>query len=190
MSKIAKLRIDSWDAALTDAQRWTVFDKSRRASWSDVSEWIAKEYGVEAPSRSAFYRFLDRMRGMESGHRLEQAIIARNEAGELARSAKQDSTDLIEAYHALAADAALGTGDAKLAISLTKMALALSAANAKKVELELKGRSQDTKDAALKLAVDKFEAAERRLNEAKQVITNESLTDEQRTAKMKEIFGL
>ena len=70
MNKIAKLRIDSWDAALTDAQRWTVFDKSRRASWAEVAEWIAAEYGVEAPSRSAFYRFLDRMRGMESGHRL------------------------------------------------------------------------------------------------------------------------
>ena len=57
-------------------------------------------------------------------------------------------------------------------------------------KLALTGRAQQTKDEALRLQREKFEASERRLEAAKQVVTNEALTDEQRTAKMKEIFGL
>ena len=65
----------------------------------------------------------------------------------------------------------------------------LMAAAQKAEELALKGRAQETKDAQLRLAREKFEAAERRENAAKAALGDTKLTDEAKIAKMKEIFG-
>ena len=56
-------------------------------------------------------------------------------------------------------------------------------------ELNLKARAQSTKDETLRLAREKFEAAERRENAAKAALGDEKLTDADKLAKMKEIFG-
>ena len=70
------------------------------------------------------------------------------------------------------------------------MAMEIGTAQRKAAELELKRRAQETKDEALKLAREKFEAAEARLNKAKEVVSDAKLSDAERTARMKEIFGL
>ena len=133
---------NSWDAALTDPQRWAVYAKfvEFRSDWTQVAGWVREEYGIKEPSRSGLYRFADRMRRLESAHRLEQAIIARSEAGELARSAGQTDADLVAAYETLAADAALGMGDAKKAGLYTKMAMAIGEKIAEREKLRLKER--------------------------------------------------
>jgi len=65
-----KPRIDAWDAALTDAQRWSVYDKLRTLPWYKVAQWASAEFGLASePSRAAMYRFADRMRGQESARR-------------------------------------------------------------------------------------------------------------------------
>ena len=56
-------------------------------------------------------------------------------------------------------------------------------------ELKLKAAAQGTKDEQLKLAREKFEAAERRENAAKSALGDTKLTDADKIAKMKEIFG-
>ena len=56
-------------------------------------------------------------------------------------------------------------------------------------ELELKAAAQTTKDEQLKLAREKFEAAERRENAARNGLGDTKLTDAAKIAKMKEIFG-
>lgn len=187
-----KPRSDSWDATLTDSQRWQTYDKfvQFRSRWWQVSEWVALEFGLAAPSRSALYRFADRMRSAESAHRVEQAVIARAEIGKLAADAAQRDPEMVAAYETLAADAALRLGDADKALAFTKMAMAISDKRATTEGLALKRRAQDTKEETLRLSREKFEAAEARLANAKDIVTDEKLTDAQRTEKIKEIFGL
>jgi hypothetical protein len=165
-----KPRSDAWDADLDEAQRWQAYAQFRRSSWFDVSAWVANQFGIPAPSRSALYRWASRMREQESAHRLEQAIIARDEVGVMAASAGQSDSALIECYKTMAADLALRQGDAKTAYTYTAMAMDLAAAQTKKVEVELKARAQTTKDEALRLAREKFEAAEARIAATRKTI--------------------
>ena len=69
------------------------------------------------------------------------------------------------------------------------MAMALRDRELHAADLNLKERSQKTKDEQLKLAREKFEAAERRENAARNALGDTKLTDEAKLAKMKEIFG-
>jgi len=133
---------NSWDAALTDDQRWQAYDKfvEFRAKWWEVAAWVEKEFKIQSPSRSGLYRFADRMRKLESAHRVEQSIIARSEIGELAKKAGQRDEEMVAAYETLAADAALQFGDAKKASLFTKMAISIGEKRAEKIKLELKAR--------------------------------------------------
>jgi len=184
-----KPRSDAWDADLTEAQRWQAYDLFRRSPWYAVAEWAHKEFGLRrAPGRGALYRWARRMRQDESARRIEQAVTARDEIGALAGTAAADAA-LIDAYKSLAADLAL-KGNASDAVKYTVMAMEIGNAQRKAAELELKARAQETKDAQLRLAREKFEAAEARLAEAKDVVSDAKLTDAERTAKIREIFGL
>jgi len=156
-----KARIDAWDATLTEAQRWQAYDMFRRSPWFEVSKWAAKEFSIQEPSRSALYRWAERMRRDESAHRIEQSIQAREEVGALAGTVAGDAK-LVAAYQSMATDLAL-KGNAKDAVRFTAMAINIAAMTTKSQELELKRRAQDTKDEALRLAREKFEAAEARL---------------------------
>jgi hypothetical protein len=187
---LTKPRSDAWDAPLDEAQRWRAYAQFRRAPWFKVSTWIADEFKLPPPSRTSLDRWASRMRALESAHRIEQAVTARDEVDALAASAGQTDARLIDAYKTMAAEIAMRTGDAATASTYTRMALDLAAAQAKRADLELKARAQETKDAALRLAREKFTAAEARLSSAKSVASDATLTDEQRIAKIKEIFGM
>jgi len=186
-----KPRSDAWDADLTDAQRWQAYDMFRRSSWYKVAEWAAEEFSVPPPSRAALYRWAKRMRGLESAHRIEQAVQARDEIGALAHTTATDAA-LIDAYKSMAADLALN-GNAKDAVSLTVMAMDIGAAQRKAAELELKARAQETRDEALKLAREKFEAAEARLSATRETLarldTSGGLTPEAR-AEIEKAMGM
>lgn len=188
-AKQTKARSDAWDADLSDAQRWQAYDLFRRSAWYEVAEWVKTEFALKrAPGRNALYRWAKRMREDESAHRIEQAVQARDEIGALAHTTATDAA-LIDAYKSMAADLAL-KGDAKSAVSLTVMAMEIGNAQRKQVELELKARAQETKDEALKLAREKFEAAEARLNKAKEIVGDGKLSDAERTVRIKQIFGM
>jgi len=160
-----KPRSDSWDAPLTEEQRWRAYDKfvQFRAKWWEVAAWAAEEFGIAAPSRSGLYRFWERMKRDEAGWRTRQCIDARARAGDLARRAGQNDAELAEAYQTLAADAALQFGDTDRAMVLTKMAMAIGDKIIRSGDLDVKRRAQDTKEEAMRLAREKFEAAEARL---------------------------
>lgn len=168
----AKPRSDSWDTPLAEAQRWQVYDKfvQYRAKWWEVAAWVEHEFGVKAPSRSGLYRFWERMKKDEAGWRTRQCIDAKARAGELARSASQNDADLVAAYETLAADAALQFGDADRAMMFTKMAMVIGEKITSKRALDLKERAQQTKAATLKLAREKWEAAESRLSAARDAV--------------------
>ena len=186
---MSKLRTDSWASALTEDQAWALFAIARRCDWQEAASWAVKEFGLErTPSRSGFYKWIDYMRGEESAHRLSQAATAAAEAAALAKTQAKDDA-LIGAYKAMAAELALRTGSAKEAAKFVEMATALVDRQLHAAELDIKERSQKTKDEQLKLAREKFEAAERRENAARSALGDTKLTDAAKIAKMKEIFG-
>ena len=183
------VRTDSWASSLTEEQSWQLYYKSRALRWNEAADWAVKEYGVEAPSRTAFYAWLAHMRVMESAHRLEQAATAAAEAAALAKTQTSDDA-LIAAYKAMGAELALRTGSAGEAGKFVQMAGALADRRLRAEELKLKARAQQTKDETLRLAREKFEEAKRRENAAKAAVADAKLTDEQRMAKLKEIYGI
>lgn len=185
---MSKLRTDSWASALTEEQGWQLYYKARGLRWNEAAEWAVKEFGIDSPSRTAFYAWLGRMRAEESAHRLEQAATAAAEAAALAKTQTSDEAQ-IAAYKAMATELALRTGSADEAAKFVNMAAALSERRLRARELDIKARAQETKDEQLKLAREKFEAAERRENAARNALGDTKLTDADKLAKMKEIFG-
>lgn len=190
MSIAPKVRSDAWCAMLSEPQRWDIYYRMQRGRWTEVCKWIDQELEITPPSRTALYEFVKRMRESESGHRIEQAIIARAEAGELSSKGAQNDTDLIEAYKAMAADLALRLGDAEGATAFTKLALDLAEAHNKKQLLLLRAKAQQTKDQQLKLAREKFEAAEKRLNQVEATVADINITPEERETRLRHIFGI
>ena len=186
---MSKLRTDSWAAGLTEEQSWQLYYKSRALRWNEAADWAVKEFGVDAPSRTAFYAWLGHMRAEESANRLEQAATAAAEAAALAKTQAKDDA-LIGAYKAMAAELALRTGSAKEAERFVSMAATLADKRLKAAELKLKARAQETKDEQLKLAREKFEAAEKRLAAVQGAVDEPQLTDAERLAKIKSIFGM
>ena len=183
------VRTDSWASSLTEEQSWQLYYKSRGLRWNEAADWAVKEFGIDSPGRTAFYAWLAHMRVMEPAHRLEQAATAAAEAAALAKKTANDDA-LIGAYKAMAAELALRTGSAKEAEKFIQMAATLADKRLKAAELKLKDRAQQTKDETLRLAREKFEAAERRENAAKAAVADAKLTDEQRMSKLKEIYGI
>ena len=93
------------------------------------------------------------------------------------------------AFDALAVDAATD-GDAKTSALYANAAAKYRDAIRTAQELALRTRAQTVKEDELRLAREKFEAAERRLDAARGVAQDETLTDAERVAKIKGIFGI
>ncbi|MGN0846821.1 MAG: hypothetical protein ACI4RA_05495 [Kiritimatiellia bacterium] len=111
-----------------------------------------------------------------------------HEAAALGQRATKDEA-LVAAFKALATEAALRT-DAKTAVGFVESAMAITDRLQRERELGLKARAQATRDDQLRLAREKFEAAEKRLSAATKAVTDETLTDEQRVERIKGIFGV
>ena len=163
-----KVRIDSWYAGLSEEQLWALYARAKVCQWYEAAEWAKKELGVEKVSRAAWYRWLDWMRGVESERRLAQARIAALEVDDLAKSTGLGDEKAVAAYKSLAAEFALRS-DAKTASKYLHMALALRDRQLKSQEVEIASAKQRTKDEQLKLAREKFEAAERRLERVAEI---------------------
>ena len=184
-----KMRSDAWYATLGEDQLWKLYAIAKRCRWEGFSAAAAAELQIEVdPSRSAYFRWLDFMRGQESERRLAQARIAALEADELAKTIGLKDETAIAAYKSLAAEFALKS-DAKTANRFMQLAMALRDRQLRGREVELKSAAQKTADAQLRLAREKFEAAEKRESAAKAALGDTKLTDEAKIAKMKEIFG-
>ena len=185
---MSKLRTDSWAASLTEEQGWQLYYKSRGLRWNEAADWAAKEYGIDPPSRTAFYAWAGRMRAEESAHRLEQAATSAAEAAALAKTKTSDEA-LIAAFTAMGAELALRTNSAGEDSKFVNMAGALADRRIRAAELKLKTAAQQTKDEQLKLAREKFEAAERRLAAAKAVAADERMTPEEKLKELDRLFG-
>ena len=184
-----KTRFDAWGEDFPEEKRWEIYDNVRGCRWpKDVCDALESR-GVELPSRAGWYRFLLRMRKADAGRRIERIAESVAEAQSVADKHGIKAAVFVETLKTLAIDKAMG-GDDKSATSLAAAAASIWSCAQREKEIELKHRAQETKDAALALAREKFEAAERRENAAKGAIADTKLTDEQRMAKLKEIYGI
>ena len=198
-----KLRSDAWEASLSEETRRELYRLTKpraegepedrphlRDFERDVRPYLSRQ-GITEPSRSGWYRFLGRMReedaaqtiiGLETSKRIAQGMTA----------VKIDPRLAADMMTSLSVDEAAKPAEErneKVMQIFAASAAMFNAAAQKAEELALKGRAQETKDAQLKLAREKFEAAERRENAAKAALGDTKLTDEAKIAKMKEIFG-
>jgi len=185
-----KERTDAWGADLPEKVRWDIYDLARSQPWPQAVAAQLQALGVvRLPSRAGWYRFLNRMRRADSQRRIEKIAESVAEAQSVADKAGIKSKTFIETMKTLAIDCAI-SGDNKSATALAAAAASIWDRAQRDKELELKDRAQETKDAALALAREKFEAAEKRLNAVKNAVGTEDITDAERVAKVRSIFGL
>ena len=90
---------------------------------------------------------------------------------------------------ALANDAIL-SGDPEKAARIVAAAVQINAASLRLQEQRQNARRLKLQEEALALQREKFEAAEKRLDAAKAVLANDTLTPEEREARYREIFGM
>lgn len=182
-----KRRLDAWDAPLSEAERWEAYEKSKGVPWHVFSKWCLDEFDIE-PSKNAIYDWQAYMRRQEGAHRLERAIAARQELKGLTDAAALDGATA-DAYLALANDAIL-SGDPEKAAKIVAAAVQINAASLRIQEQRQVAERLKLQRDALSLKREQFEAQERRLNEAKNTAGDESLSEGERLAKIKTIFGL
>ena len=182
---------------------WAIYDfhynpdGGAAGKWDVTCEWAEKEFELpRKPGREAFYKWLRSMRELAPAHRREVRETADEIAAEGAKSLTVTDDQIISFVKSSALDAATVAKNPQEAERFLRMADSLIRAGQKdaelkmrRQELELKAAAQQTKDEQLKLAREKFEAAERRENAAKSALGDTKLTDAAKIAKMKEIFG-
>ena len=190
VEEISKSRSDAWGEDLPENIRWEAYDLAKALPWPKAVCDQLEALGIERlPSRSAWYRFLSRMRKADAARRIERIAQSVAEAQAVADKAGIKAAVFVETLKSIAIDRAM-TGDDKAATSLASAAASIWGAAQRDKELELKTAAQKTKDEQLALAREKFEAAERRENAAKATVSDTRLTPEEREAKLREIYGI
>ena len=202
---MSKTRKDAWGESLPEDTRWQLYaltkpptdeEKSAGRPWlrnyrADVMPYLSLQ-GIVAPSEAGWYRFLGRMReaaaaqaiiGVETSKRIAEGLTA----------AKIDPRLAADMLTALSVDEAAKPPDERneKVMQIFASAAALFTASAQRAqELELKQAAQQTRDEQLRLAREKFEAAEKRLSAVQGAVDAPQLTDAERVAKIKSIFGM
>ena len=198
------VRAASWAAPLTSAQMWAIYDfhynpdGGAAGKWDVTCDWAEKEFELKRkPGREAFYKWLRSMRELAPAHRREVRETADEIAAEGAKSLAVTDDQIINFVKSRALDAATVAKNPQEAERFLRMADSLIRAGQKdaelkirRQELELKAAAQQTKDEQLKLAREKFEAAEKRLNAVQGAVDEPQLSDAERVAKIKSIFGM
>ena len=196
-------RADSWWAPLTDAELWDLWtlytphddptDTAKKLPglpWQKVAEIAQKRLKRDAAiEHGPFYRWVAWMRPQAVNDRIVRIKASQLEVQDIAERHNITDETIINALKAAAMDSFM-SNDTVEANRLADMATAIQDRLLKQQELALKERAQATKDDALKLAREKFEAAERRENAAKAAVSDAKLTEAERLARLKEIYGI
>ena len=179
----ATVRADSWAAPLSAAQMWAIYDfhynpdGGAAGKWDVTVEWAEKEFELpRKPGREAFYKWLRSMRELAPAHRREVRETADEIAAEGAKSLSVTDEQIVAFVKSRALDAATVAKNPKEAERFIRIADSLIRAGQKSAELRLKGEelalktaAQQTRDEQLKLAREKFEAAEKRLERVAEI---------------------
>ena len=185
----AKTRSDAWGSDLPEETRWRLYDElGARSFGEEVMSAIAKT-GASVPSRACWYRFLARMRQADAERRIAKIAQSVAEAQKVADKHGVTAPVLVETLKTLAVDRAM-TGDDTAAQKFAAAAASIWDRAQREREIELKQAAQRTRDEQLKLAREKFEAAEKRLAAVQGAVDEPQLSDAERVARIKGIFGM
>ena len=186
-----KLRSDAWESPLAADLREKFYFAIEALEFPEGVELAAKPpYSLTSPSMAGYYRCQARARAAIEKARTRAAAMAKLETAQavapLVRSAALNAVGdgvMADTLASLAAAAVMQGADKDTITALGSLACGFRA-NA------LKAAAQQTKDEALRLAREKFEAAERRENAAKAAVADSKLSDEERMARLREIYGI
>ena len=197
---MSTVRKDSWAGELLPDEAAEIFDAWRRykGPWEKFADWIAETFEkARKPSRTALYAWASTDpdhpgAGFLNWKTVRSARIraAGEQMAEWARAHGDVADETVaKGFMALGCDA-MSNGGGKAGKEMLDSWCKVTDRLLHRQELSLKSRAQQTKDETLRLAREKFEAAERRENAAKAAVADAKLTDEQRMAKLKEIYGI
>ena len=173
-----KLRADAWEAPLAADLRERFYFAIEALEFPEGTALAAKEpYSLPAPSMAGYYRCQARARAAIEKARTRAAAMAKLETAQavapLVRSAALNAVGdgvMADTLASLAAAAVMQGADKDTVTALGSLACGFRS-NA------LKAAAQETKDAALRLAREKFLAAEKRENAAKAAVADSKLSD-------------
>ena len=197
-----KTRSDAWGSDLPEETRWQLYAYTKppaegkdrpwlRDFHADVLPYLSLQ-GIVAPSQAGWYRFLGRMREQAAA----RTIIGLETSKRIAQGMADSGVDprlAADVMTSLAVDEAAKPEEERnekvMGIFASAAAL-FRTTDQRERELKLKAAAQQTKDEQLKLAREKFEAAERRLAAVQGAVDAPQLSDAERVAKIKGIFGM
>ena len=186
-------RSDSWYAGLTEEQLWEMYSTAKKfgSAWYKTIEWANAKWKLELKtSKTAYYRWKEWMYNQDSGTREHFAALTARSVEEQAAAARILDKSLTEGIKSLAAQALFVADDPIKGKALAETFSKFATAALEAEKLKLAAAAQSTKDEQLKLAREKFEAAEKRLNAVQGAVDAPQLTDAERVAKIKSIFGM
>ena len=197
-------RIDAWESRLTDEQqrelyRWTQTPREVKVEGEgegkvvrrpNFDECMARldEMGVPRPSRGAWFRFKAAMQKMLREELLYSVAASSESAKDLKEMTPADYALAADTFTNLAIDASMKGNDKAVSI-YSGAARHYREMMQQEKKLDLQSRAQATKEDQLRLAREKFEAAEKRLNAVQDAVADRKLTDADKLLKIKEIFG-
>lgn len=217
---LPKTRLDAWGEQLPEEKRWEIYNLTKPPSpeevegrecsdgrspggqssrpWlrdfeRDVKPYLERER-IFVPGRTAWYRFLARMRKLERVKLVAEVEGSAETAKDIAR-VNIDFAKAAEAFKALAVDAAM-SGDDQTAQTYARAAAAFRDQDLKSRELSLKEERQKTAEKQLALAREKFEfdaakAAMAKAAEIKSISADDSLAADEKIAKVRAaLFGV
>lgn len=192
-----KLRKDAWEAPLSAELREKFYFAIEPLEFPEGTALAAKEpYSLSAPSMAGYYRCQGRARAAIEKARLRASALAKLETAQavapLVRSAAVNAVGdsvMADTLASLAATAVLQGADKDTITALGSLACGFRS-NA------LKAAAQETKDAQLKLAREKFEfdaakAAMAKAAEIKSISADDSLAADEKIARVRAVlFGV
>ena len=190
-----KLRSDAWEAPLSAELREKFYFAIEPLDFPEGSALAAKEpYSLRPTSMQAYYRCQARARAAIEKAKTRANALAKLETAQavapLVRSAAVNAVGdslMADTLASLAATAVMQGADKDTITALGSLACGFRA-NA------LKAAAQQTKDEQLKLAREKFEAAEKRLAAVQEAVKAARATDgglsEEALAKIEQAVGM
>lgn len=173
--------------SITPEQADQLFELLRTTPYYAAVKWVAEQWQLKV-SISGLRRWWARETRSRARADLRNAIKASEQFDRDldARALDERANNALRA----AFWSAITSGDMKSVQALGGLVLDYNADARGGSELEIKRKALEIKERKLDLDREKFEAAEARLNAAKNLVTDDTLTPEQREAKLKALFGL
>lgn len=161
-----KTRTDAFEADLSEDQRWKLYDAFRALPWYKAAEMAEKEFGIEAPGKSAMYRFARAMREKESERRIADALAAKEEIHRSMDAVGGVDPELMHAWEQLALESAL-KGDPEAGKRYQQLAMEIREAGMEAEKLRLKQEAEKRAQDGLALEREKFAEQQRKNEQAR-----------------------